>query len=160
MGLDAVVYCDCYEKGRVRKPPPQPGLVYVDDNGQVCLKWDAPDADQNAFYNWLHEACDHSPRGELVWHRLGNAARIGLLRSLLSKSADEFPVLLNKVIYDGTHAGDSLGVSDLERLGPEVSLLHAIHGEDQTGEEVLRQFEQQMSELLDAARRVQKPIVF
>jgi hypothetical protein len=49
MGLDAVVYCDCYERGRVRGPPPQPESVYVDANGQVCLQWEAPGADQNAF---------------------------------------------------------------------------------------------------------------
>lgn len=59
MGLDAVVYCDCYEKGRTRRPLPQPELVYVDQNGQVSLESDAVGADQNAFFDWLKDACDH-----------------------------------------------------------------------------------------------------
>jgi len=39
MGLGAIVYCDCYEKGRVRVPPPQPELVYVDATGRRSLRW-------------------------------------------------------------------------------------------------------------------------
>ena len=56
MGLDATVYCDCYEKGKARRPPPQPELVYLDENAQVCLRWDAPGADQNAFFDSSKEA--------------------------------------------------------------------------------------------------------
>jgi hypothetical protein len=66
MGLDATVYCDCWDTGKVRKPPPQPELVYVEASGQVSLKWDAPEADEQSFYNWLAEACDHGPMGELI----------------------------------------------------------------------------------------------
>lgn len=160
MGLDATVYCDCYESARVRRPPPQPDLVYVDGNGQVCLKWDAPGADQNAFYDWLHTACDHGPMCELVSHRLGNAARVGFLRSLLSNSAATFPVLLTKVLFDGTHAGDSLDVNDIERLAPEITHLSAVHGPDRNGEEIIRRFQTQMTELVQAAQRVKRPIVF
>jgi len=160
MGLDAVFYCDCFEKGTIRKAPPQPELVYVDANGQVCLKWDAPGADQNAFYDWLHSACEHAPAGELISHRLGNAARIGLLRALLLYFASEFHILLTKVIYDGTHAGDRLDVSEIGRLNHEINNLQAVHSRDRGEEDIIRQFEQQMSELVAAAQRLQKPIVF
>jgi hypothetical protein len=160
MGLDAAVYCDCYEKGRVRKPPPQPELVYVDANGQVCFKWDAAGADQNAFYGWLSEACDHGPTGELISYRLGNVARIAFLRELLSASAAQFSVLLSKVIQDGTHAGDSLGLVDIEHLIPEIDCLRSVHSRDPLDDEMIRQFERQMSGLIEAARRVKKPIVF
>ena len=121
MGLDAAVYCDCYEAGKVRNPPPQPELVYVDENGQVSFKWDAPGADQFAFYDWLRNACEHSPMSQqLVSHRLGNIARVGFIRTLLSVSAELFPILLTKVIYDGSHAGDSLSMADVERIRPEL----------------------------------------
>ena len=30
MGLNARVFCNCYETGKVETPPPQPDLVYVD----------------------------------------------------------------------------------------------------------------------------------
>lgn len=160
MGLDAVVYCDCYEKGRVHRPPPQPELVYVDANGQVCLRWDAPGADQNTFQSWLHDACDHGPFGQLVGHRLGNVARIGLLRRLLSHSAEEFPILLSKVLYNGVHAGDWLDAEHVRRLDHEMVRFRAIHSGDLTEENILREFEQQMSELITAAQRVGKPIAF
>jgi len=134
MGLDAVVYCDCFEKGTIRRPPPQPDLVYVDGNGQVCLRWDAPGADQNAFFDWLHSACDHGPQCELVSHRLGNASRIGRLRSLLLHSPIEFPVLLTKVIYDGTHAGDRLNMGDVDRLSYEIGHLRTVHSQEESEE--------------------------
>jgi hypothetical protein len=160
MGLDATVYCDCYETGRARKPAPQPELVYVDDTGQVCLTWDAPDADQSAFYDWLKGACEHGPMGELVSHRLGNMARVGFLRSVLSDFAEQFPVLLTKVVYNGTHAGDSLSLDDIERLQSEVERLRQLRPRDQTADVIVREFEGQMSELVGAALRVRKPIVF
>jgi hypothetical protein len=160
MGVDASVYCDCYEKGRVRKPPPQPELVYVDAFGQRCLKWDDPRADQIGYNLWLTEACEHGPMGELVSHRLGNAATIGFLRELLAETPERFPVLLAKVVYDGVHAGDSLSVDDVERLCPEIDRLRGIHSHDKSDEDRIRDFERQMSDLTEAARRVQKPIVF
>ncbi len=160
MGLDATVYCDCYETGRARNPPPQPELVYVDDSGQVCLTWDAPDADQSAFYDWLNGACEHGPMGELVSHRLGNIARVGFLRSVLSDFPRQFPVLLTKVVYDGTHAGDSLSLADIDRLQSELECLRQLRVRGQSADVIIRDFERQMSELVGAALRVQKPIVF
>ena len=68
----------------MRKPPPQPKLVYIEPSGQLSLKWDAPQADQHSFYDWLANACDHGPMGELVSHRPGNFALIGFLRELLA----------------------------------------------------------------------------
>jgi hypothetical protein len=135
-------------------------LVYVNSHGQVCLKWDAPGADQNAFYDWLKNACDHAPMVELVWHRLGNVARIGFVRSLLSASAEQFPVLLNRVVYDGTHAGDSLGIGDVQQLLAEVDHLRRVHAQDHSGEEIIREVERQIMELVEAAQRLRKPIVF
>ena len=160
MGLDAVVYCDCYEKGMVRKPPPQPELIYVDTNGQVCIKWDAPGADENAFSDWLKDACDHGPRGELASRRLGNIALIGFINSLLKNSDQRFPLLLAKVVYDGTHCGDFIAFADVERLRIEVEGLSGVHLRDPAEEEILREFQQDMSDLVAGATKVRKPIAF
>jgi hypothetical protein len=160
MSLDATVYCDCYEKGRVRRPPPQPELVYVDENGQVTLKWDAPGADQFAFYGWLKEACEHGPMGEMVSHRIGNIARVGFLRSTLSENPKEYPLLLARVVYNGIHSGDTLSSADVESLRPELERLREVHGKDAVEEEMIREFELQMQELTDAVLRLNKPIVF
>jgi hypothetical protein len=35
MGLDAVVFCDCYEKGRIKRLPPDVGKVYVKPKGAL-----------------------------------------------------------------------------------------------------------------------------
>src|SRR4051794_1580466 len=106
MGLDVMVYCDCYEKGKLRTPLPQPELVYTDASGQMCLQGEDPRADQHRFDAWQQEACEHGPLGWLVSHGLGNVARSGLLRELLSQTPDLFPLLLEKVLYNGTHCGD------------------------------------------------------
>src|SRR5215471_14738045 len=103
MGLNASVFCNCYEKASVRMPPPQPDLVYVDEHGQVCLKWNTPGADQFGFYAWLMDACEHGPHGELVSRRLGNAVLISRLRSIISKAGERCPILLTKVVCEGAH---------------------------------------------------------
>jgi hypothetical protein len=160
MGLDARVYCDCYEKGTVRRPPPQPELVYVDSSGQLCLKWDDPRADQHGFHKSLKDACEHGPWGELVSCRLGNITLIAFLRGLLSGAPECFPVLLTKVVHNGVHCGDFLDMDDVERLLPEMDWLRAVHCGDRMREGFVRAFERQMSELIAAARSVRKPIVF
>jgi hypothetical protein len=85
---------------------------------------------------------------------------IGFLRTLLSQNVEQFPVLLAKVVYNGIHSGDSLSLDDVESLRPEMDRLRAIHCDDQPGEDSIRQFERQISELIEAARQVGKPIVF
>ena len=144
MGLHAVVYCDCFERGKVRELPPQPELVYVEPSGQVSFKWDAPNADQHRFYDWLAKACDHGPMGELVFHRLGN---ISLM-------------LLAKVLYDGTHGGDYLGLEEVSAVAAEVAALRAVSDTQPHNEALIRGFERQMSELVEAAQRLAKPIAF
>ena len=160
MSLDAV-FCDCFKKGNVRTPPPQPALVYVEETtGQVLFRWDAPDADQHRFYDWLASACEHGPMGELVSLRLGNIALIAFLRELFGKTPSQFPILLSKVVYNGVHGGDRLDLQDVERLATEMDSVHALHCLDPNEEELLRKFEAQMLDLIRAARSVGRPIVF
>jgi hypothetical protein len=160
MGLNASVFCDCYESSRMTRPP-QPEFVYLDEMGQVSCRADHPDADQCAFDEWLARACPHGPLGGgLVSHRLGNLSLIEHLANLLAGSREQFPILLTKVLYDGTHSGDCIHVSDLDALNVEIQMLHKVHIGDGTLETVTRQFERQMVELVTAANAVKKPIVF
>jgi len=161
MALDACVYCDCFETGKVKTPPPQPELVYVDpETGAVSLRWDAPGADQHLFNDWRASACEHGQFGELVSHRLGNIALIGFLRALLQNTPERFPTLLSKVLYNGTHICDVINLPDVELLAGEMPAVHALHCGDAEEEVLLRNFEKQMTDLIQAAKSAGKPIVF
>jgi len=159
MGLDACVYCDCYEKGKVRTPP-QPELVYVDECGQVSLRWDVPGANVKAFDAWVTTACEHDYSTHLIHHRLGNIALVGFLRLEMSRTPDEFPILLSKVVYNGTHGGDHLDLSTVELLQSEMEALKSLHCDDPEKERYLRTFEHQMTELIQTSLTVRKPVAF
>jgi len=159
VGLHATVYCDCFERGVTLTPPPQPELVYVDENGQLSLIWEADGADQFAFFAWLEACCEHL-EGKLVFHWLRNIALIAFLRERLSERASEYPVLLEKVLYSGTHGGDYLCPEDVDRVAVEIDRLKEVHCPERESEELIRNFEQQMFDLVAAAQRVRKPISF
>lgn len=155
-----MVYCDCYERGKVRRPPPQPELVFVDYTGGLSVDLKQPNADFIGFDNWLRTACEHGPMGQLVSHRLGNIALIGFLRTLLASDPTRFPVLLTKVLYDGTHAGDFLSSADVDLVSVEVDRLKEVHAVAESDEDLIRNFEHQMCQLVQAAQSVGKPIAF
>ncbi|RRA47904.1 hypothetical protein D1Y84_05960 [Acidipila sp. EB88] len=60
---------------------------------------------------------------------LGNAGLITTLREALEKIATRIPgipVLLEEVIYSGTHTGDFLSPSQVMRLSKEIELIKAV----------------------------------
>jgi hypothetical protein len=69
-------------------------------------------------------------------------------------------VYCDKILCNGIHAGDRLDRVQVDVLAAELNTLHDIHLEDDRDEEFLRQFEQQLCELVECAQRVNKPIVF
>lgn len=85
---------------------------------------------------------------------------IAFLRFELSRHAQHFPVLLAKVVYDGVHGGDFLSLRDVEQVAVELGCLSNIHVPDERDESIIREFEGQMRELVNASRLVGKPIVF
>jgi len=181
MGLDACVYCDCLEKGRLRNPLPATVSVKVGEDGYpVVVKGneeihvDHPD--------WSDFACIHERR-ELLHYRLGNITLIGLLRGELAREASSFPILCQKVVYSGCHAGDRLTLPQIMELRDELLRLADFKcvgnppglspmrhlekllgiGWYPSGEQAgkfMCVFRQSMSELVEAALVVQKPIVF
>lgn len=97
-------------------------------------------------------------KDSLVHKRLGNAAMIGFLREELKKlpEADAcFPIILNRVIYSGTHAGDQIATRDIPQLKRELALLS-----ESSAPEDVKQFIDAMIELCDASLQTENPIMF
>jgi hypothetical protein len=93
-----------------------------------------------AFDQWRQtRACEHED-GILVHHYIGNIALVGFLRNELQRASDQFPMILEKVLYNGTHCGDFIAVADLPRLRSEVVALREIHCAEPGTEQCLRSF--------------------
>jgi hypothetical protein len=161
MGLDACVYCDCYEKGRLRTPPPGGVSLYVAPYGALeCDGEHMPFDAVLAFDQWqAFSACEHE-RGVLLHHRLGNISLVALLRSELQREPSRFPILLTKVVYSGTHGGDYLTIETIPPLQRELEALTDFKCTTREADEFMAQFRVQMSELATTAISVAKPIAF
>jgi hypothetical protein len=159
MGLDATVYCNCFETGKLREPAPLPDLVYVTPNG--FLECQSDDLTLLlSFDQWLCDrACIHKD-GILLTHRIGNIDLVGKIRMELSIHAEKFPILLSKVVYSGTHAGDFLPNDKVVGLEMELRVLGKALPISGDVKEYIKFFRSQMSELVKAAQSVSKPIAF
>ena len=82
------------------------------------------------------------------------------MRSELQREALAFPILLTKVLYSGTHAGDYLTLNDIADLKAELDRLGSFVCSQQGNQEYVDWFRRQMTELVEAATRVGKPISF
>jgi hypothetical protein len=158
MGLDATVYCDCFERGRLRTAPlPQWG-VHVGDTGARFSRTRELE-DGLAFDRWNRTACDHED-GVLLHQYLGNIARVGLVREALSARLESFPILLGRVVYDGIHGGDWLSIEQVEALQRELVALTCFRPADERHARCVRYFEEQLNELVTVALQLGKPIAF
>jgi hypothetical protein len=159
MSLDAFVFCDCYEKGKLLKPPPAGISLQVQPDGSLCHDGDSIEADR-AWYQWKpRSACKHEG-GVLLHHRLGNIALIRLLRSELQREPSRFPILLGKVLHSGTHSGDYLPFEFVPALQGEVEGLINFRSSTPEAAEYISHFRVRMSELVAASLSVTKPIAF
>jgi len=159
MSLDAVVYCDCYETGRLREPPP-PGCraVVTRDGSLDCVSDDG--GLTGAFFDWLFErACEHE-NGVLIHHYLGSVGWVNCLQEVFVRSKVSLPMITSRVTYDGLHTGDYIAYSELSLLQADVETLARVHCRNANMEGGVRYFESQMRELVQTALRVKKPIAF
>jgi hypothetical protein len=159
MPLSATVYCDCFERGRLRSTPP-PGCTFsVDEWGD--LRCDSDDtATRRAFNRWrFDQACEHR-HGFLVHHLIGNIAGVAAIRAELERFADRFPMLLAQVVYNGTHCCDFIPAAEVPRLRAEIEALAEVRCADPGKEDLIQEFAAQMGELMAASQAVGKPIVF
>lgn len=157
MALEARVYCNCFEAGKLLIPPPRPGQVYVaEDGGLACTDL----YHLYEFEEWLEKyACAHVG-GVALQHHLGSPGVIAFLREELERTSEDFSVLLGKVLYDANHSGDYLLIEDLKALLAETIHLSVLHSDDSEEENLLRNFERQLKELITCAIQMRKPIVF
>src|SRR5213079_2660917 len=74
---------------------------------------------------WVQQSCEHE--GYLNSEPLGNITRVQhvreFLRGLQGSPGPKFPLLLKKVVYNGTHTGDFLPVEQSPALLREVDLV-------------------------------------
>lgn len=138
-------------------PPPHPDQVYMaEDGGLACTDL----YHLYEFEEWLEKyACGHAG-GVALHHHLGSLGVIDFLREELERTPDDFPLLLGKVLCDGSHTGDFLPLAELKELFAETIRLSVIHATDLEEESLIRNFEQQLKELITCAIQMRKPIVF
>lgn len=183
MALDAQVYCDCLEKGRVSGVQAEGIEVKIEPDGSSRLYKKGKLVDHD-HYDYDIYTCDHTDR-VLVGHRLGNIGLISLLRFELKRDVAQFPILLQKVIHDGIHSGDWLCLETVREMQAELERLRdfkTIGTKAQTGftaallqdlglikgsyvgaeasAQFVREFRAQMLELSEASLSIGKPIAF
>src|SRR5579859_4261482 len=95
MGLDAKIYCDCFERRRLLVPPRPEWDVCVETEGsrrrRHCTGILEDDLE---FDQWNYQACEHE-FGVRLHHRIGNIATVALIRRVLSDHpGNQFPMIL------------------------------------------------------------------
>jgi hypothetical protein len=163
MGLNAVVYCDCIENGRVSIPHPRPDLLFIDEKGAPDISSTNPlDIEMHERWESLRP-CQHE-HFWLIEHWLGNVSLLGSIRALLKQySSDperEYPVLWSKVIYDGSHSGDFLTSDAVWRLSAEMDRLSSMEHLPTSDTATLVELLRKLEDLAWASQSVNKPISF
>ena len=158
MSLDAFVRCTCIRDGKA-KPHPLPDRLAFDDSGEPMLTGDPTDDEWEAHDQWMTDSCEHG--GYLLSVFLGNITRVGNLRSFLralqGSPGPKFPILLEEVLYDGTHTGDRIPIKKSPALLKEVNTV--LHSSDILAESE-KEFFGNMKELCEASIATGNPIMF
>jgi hypothetical protein len=158
MALDGHVRCTCIRDGKA-KPHPFPDRLTFDETGEPVLTGDPTEDEWEAHDTWAAESCEHG--GYLLSLFLGNITRVGHLRSFLrgleGKPGPRFPLLLKKVLYDGTHTGDWIASDVAAELLKEVEIV--MHSRDiLAGGET--EFFENMKSLCEASIATGNPLMF
>jgi hypothetical protein len=158
MSLDAFVRCTCLRDGKA-KPHPFPDRLIYDDSGEPMLSGDPTDDEWEAHDQWLTESCEHG--GFILSLFLGNITRVknlrGFLRALQGSPGPQFPILLENVLYDGTHTGDWIPIEESRPLLTEVNTV--LHSSDILADSE-KEFFNNMKLLCEASIETGNPIMF
>jgi hypothetical protein len=166
MGLDAVVFCNCAEKGRLKKPHPYPNLLYIAPNGSPEIR-SKNERQMEQHDGWMRDACKHEGM-MLDGDHLGSIGGIQFLRDILRRAvtapARTFPVLWKKVIYSGSHTGDYLTAAKVKKLAIELDRLSRVDFArleiDPDNRRYIGEFRGILRRLTKAALKIGKPIAF
>ena len=158
MALDGFVRCTCIREGKA-KPHPLPKRLKFGKSGEPYLSGEPTDKEWDAHDRWLSNSCEHE--GFLLALFLGNITRVQNLRSFLralqGKPGPRFPVLLNKVLYNGTHTGDWIPIKYSPALLKEVNTV--LHSSDILSDSE-KEFFNNMKLLCEASIQTGNPIMF
>ena len=158
MGLDARVRCNCVQEGKA-KPHPFPDRLRLDETGEPILTGDPSDDDLETHEAWFAKSCAHD--GYVASESLGNVTSVKhlreFLRGLQGDPGPKFPLLLEKVLYNGTHTGDWIPTADSEALLREVQVVLQSSDILSEGEKA---FFNSMERLCQASLATGNPIVF
>jgi hypothetical protein len=140
VGLDAAVYKN---RRHLKLGPDENALQVVPETGQVYFE---------------NDELSRKYRDQLraVKHRLGNIAEIGALRDEVTRLIGADSLIIQKILYSGTHVGDAIPREFVSALSAE---LDSIGDESQRSPE-LQRFIGHLKELVQAAKREGNPIVF
>jgi hypothetical protein len=159
MSLDAYVRCTCIRDGKAKVPHPFPDRLIWDESNAPSLSGDPSEQEWEAHDVWVQEACEHE--GLLVSEFLGNITRVQhvreFLRGLQGDPGPKFPVLLKRVVYDGTHTGDWIPIKQSPALLREVTLVLGSSDILTPGE---KEFFESMKRLCEASVASKNPIIF
>jgi hypothetical protein len=140
MGLDAVVYRN---KVHLKLGADEKDAQVVPQTGEVYFERDA-----------LSRA--RGPQLRAIAHRIGNIAEISALREEVARLTGPSGFIVTKIVYSGTHSGDTISVESLSSLSAELTVLRgATHLSSE-----LRGFISSLEELIRVAQAESNPIVF
>jgi hypothetical protein len=158
MTLDARVRCTCI-KERKAKPHPLPDRLAFDEINEPVLTGKPTLDDSLVHDRWFDESCEHG--GYIVSEYLGNIAMIAHVRDLVGGLEREhglsLPILKEKVIYNGVHAGDHLSLVRAVQLMKEVE---TVLQSGDVVEDIGKKFFAAVKRLCEASIRTRNPIVF
>lgn len=156
MSIDALVFCDCLERGAVRRPPSADWQVFIHHDG--CRECGSADPrSQAAFGLWHETACGHD-YGILAHRRLASPEALATMRNWLSERglSGQLPVLVGSILAACPGFDGYLPVADVRRLAEELGVLRSLEAEiPATFGGILARLE----ELVMHALRVAKPLV-
>jgi hypothetical protein len=157
MKLQAYVFCNCYEQGRLKRQPQNPKIVAVLPNGDLGY-YRATREQHAAFVAWRSHACRH-PEGVVTGGQLCYRLPREVLHRAMSPHSRAFPIFIRKVLGCKPHTRNShLTLKQVEKLQVELARLKNFHLADRKLDRELRCFYGQMRQLVRAALKFHKPI--
>jgi hypothetical protein len=158
MNLNGFLRCTGIRDGKA-KPHPFSDRLIFDESGEPKPTGDPSGEAWAAREQWTGGLCEHE--GYLLSLFLGDITRVGNLRSFLrhlrGTPGPRFPILLEKVLYDGTHTGDWISSKIAEKLLKEVDTV--LHSSD-----ILADFEKEffnnLKLLCEAIGATGSPVMF
>jgi hypothetical protein len=159
MRISATVFCNCFERRRLREPPPVGcRLAVAEDGSLLCGSGDL--FVQAAFVHWLRDrACDHED-GRLVHRLLGEHAEIAAVRAILEEISSRFSMMLSRVLHLGDGETAIIALRELPALRAEVIAFGDVRSQHPDTEKTVRKFESRLAELVECAMFAEKPIAF